>query len=102
MAPTAELTQPFGVYVHVPFCASRCDYCAFATWTDRDELMAAYADACIAEIGRAGRDEDLVPATSVYVGGGTPSRLPPDMLARILGALRIDTGAEITAECHPE
>ncbi len=96
------MAAPFGVYVHVPFCASRCDYCAFATWTDRDELMGAYADACIEEIGRAGRDEDLAPATSVYVGGGTPSRLPPDLLARILGAVPVEDGAEVTAECNPE
>ena len=96
------MAPPFGIYVHVPFCASRCDYCAFATWTDRDELMAAYADACTAEIHRAGHDEDLPPATSVYVGGGTPSRLPPEMLARILGALPITGDAEITAECNPE
>jgi len=96
------MAPPFGIYVHVPFCASRCDYCAFATWTDRDELMAAYADACTAEIRRAGRDEDLPLATSVYVGGGTPSRLPPELLARILGALPITGGAEITAECNPE
>ena len=44
------MSSPFGVYVHVPFCASRCDYCAFATWTDRDPLMADYADACAAEL----------------------------------------------------
>ena len=102
MSPRAQAAQPFGIYVHVPFCASRCDYCAFATWTDRDELMAAYAHACSAEIRRATRDEGLAPATSVYVGGGTPSRLPPDMLAEILGALSIDGDAEVTAECNPE
>src|ERR1700692_4821034 len=99
MAPTA---RPFGVYVHVPFCASRCDYCAFATWTDRDELMAAYVEACTAEIGRATRDEGLGRATSVYVGGGTPSRLPADMLSRILEAIVVEAGAEVTVECNPE
>jgi putative oxygen-independent coproporphyrinogen III oxidase len=96
------MTGPFGVYVHVPFCASRCDYCAFATWTDRDELMADYAEACVAELRRAGREEGLPPATSVYVGGGTPSRLPAELLARVLGAVVTDVGAEVTAECNPE
>ena len=43
----------FGVYVHIPFCRHRCDYCAFATWTDRDHLMVAYVDAVIADIARA-------------------------------------------------
>ena len=37
---------PFGVYLHVPFCAAKCDYCAFATWTDRHHLQQAYLDAC--------------------------------------------------------
>ena len=39
---------PFGVYVHIPFCAHRCDYCDFATWTDREHLIDAYVDACVA------------------------------------------------------
>ncbi|HVA02653.1 MAG TPA: radical SAM family heme chaperone HemW [Acidimicrobiales bacterium] len=96
------MDQPFGVYVHVPFCASRCDYCAFATWTDRDGLMAAYADACVAELERAVVDEDLAAATSVYVGGGTPSRLPAELLARVLEAVPVTGDAEVTVECNPE
>ncbi|HMC40815.1 MAG TPA: radical SAM protein, partial [Acidimicrobiales bacterium] len=70
------MARSFGVYVHVPFCTSRCDYCAFATWTDRHHLAADYVEACVAEAGRvldAGR-----PATSVFFGGGTPSLLPPE------------------------
>jgi putative oxygen-independent coproporphyrinogen III oxidase len=101
-AEPTPVSAPFGVYVHVPFCASRCDYCAFATWTDRDELMVAYAEACATELRRATRDEGLAPATSVYVGGGTPSRLPAALLAEILGAVVMAPDAEITAECNPE
>ncbi|HXQ61974.1 MAG TPA: radical SAM family heme chaperone HemW [Acidimicrobiales bacterium] len=92
----------FGVYVHVPFCSSRCDYCAFATWTDRDHLMAGYAEACVTEIGRAVTDEGLPRATSVFVGGGTPSRLPADLLAEILGAIPREEAAEVSVECNPE
>ncbi len=92
----------FGVYVHVPFCAARCDYCAFATWTDRDPLMAAYAGACAAELRRATHDEGLPAATSVYVGGGTPSRLPAELLGEVLGAAVVTPDAEITVECNPE
>ena len=73
--------------MHVPFCRSRCDYCAFATYTDRDHLMEAYAAACVAEIERALVDEGLPPATSVFFGGGTPSRLPADLLVAILDAV---------------
>ena len=94
--------EPFGVYVHVPFCASRCDYCAFATWTDRDHLMARYAAACVTELGRAAAEEGLPAATTVFFGGGTPSRLPGELLAEILGAVARRPGAEVTAECNPE
>jgi oxygen-independent coproporphyrinogen-3 oxidase len=92
----------FGVYVHVPFCRERCDYCAFATYTDRDHLMERYADACVLELRRAEEEGRLVPATSVFFGGGTPSRLPPDLLCRILDAVPRTPEAEVTVECNPE
>jgi oxygen-independent coproporphyrinogen-3 oxidase len=93
---------PFGVYVHIPFCRERCDYCAFATYTDRDHLMERYADACVAEITALRQQDELVPATSVFFGGGTPSRLHPDTLCRILAAIELAPGAEVTVECNPE
>jgi putative oxygen-independent coproporphyrinogen III oxidase len=96
------VAEPFGVYVHVPFCASRCDYCAFATWTDRDHLMARYAAACVAELRLAATEGELPAATTVFFGGGTPSRLPGDLFAEILGAVARHPGAEVTAECNPE
>ncbi len=92
----------FGVYVHVPFCRMLCDYCAFATYTDRDELMAGYADACRGEIERARAIEGMPPATSVYFGGGTPSRLPAELLVGILAAVDRTADAEVTVECNPE
>ena len=55
-----------GVYVHVPFCRERCDYCAFATYTDRDHLMERYADACILDVRRVFTDGDLPAPTSPY------------------------------------
>jgi oxygen-independent coproporphyrinogen-3 oxidase len=88
----------FGVYVHIPFCHHRCDYCAFATWTDRDGLMAEYAAACRNEVLEA----DLPAASSVFFGGGTPSRLPGPLLVSILSAIRRRPGAEVTVECNPE
>jgi len=101
-ATVEAAAAPFGVYLHVPFCRARCDYCAFATYTDRDELMVRYVDACAAEIERAGERGELPPATSVFVGGGTPSRLPADELCRLLGAVPTAPGAEVTVECNPE
>jgi oxygen-independent coproporphyrinogen-3 oxidase len=91
-----------GVYVHVPFCRHRCDYCAFATYTDRDALMERYAAACRTEIQRAFETGDLPAATSVFFGGGTPSRMPTQLLASILSAVPRALGAEVTVECNPE
>lgn len=96
------MTDPFGVYVHVPFCRHRCDYCAFATYTDRDHLMVSYVEACITELSRAVVDDALPPATSVFFGGGTPSRLPADLLGAILEAIPRWPDAEVTVECNPE
>jgi putative oxygen-independent coproporphyrinogen III oxidase len=87
----------FGAYIHVPFCSKRCDYCAFATWTDRFHLADRYLDACLIEASKESR-----PATSVYFGGGTPSLLAPDQIHRVLEAVAHAAGAEITVECNPE
>jgi oxygen-independent coproporphyrinogen-3 oxidase len=92
----------FGVYVHIPFCRERCDYCAFATYTDRDHLMERYADACVSDITRLTTRGDLPPATSIFFGGGTPSRLHPETLCRILDAIDRTDDAEVTVECNPE
>jgi putative oxygen-independent coproporphyrinogen III oxidase len=91
-----------GVYVHVPFCRRRCDYCAFATYVDRDHLMGEYVDALLVDIGRAVSQGALASATAVFVGGGTPSRLPQDDLCAVLAAIPSAPGAEVTVECNPE
>jgi oxygen-independent coproporphyrinogen-3 oxidase len=88
----------FGVYVHIPFCAVRCDYCDFATWTDRAHLIDEYVDACIRDVERRA----LPPATSVFFGGGTPSLLAEGQLVRILDAIPRADDAEVTVECNPD
>ena len=92
---------PFGVYVHILFCAARCDYCDFATWTDRAHLIDEYVDACVADLTRR-RDDGSPNATSVFFGGGTPSLLRADQLVRILDAITRADGAEVTVECNPD
>ena len=92
----------FGVYVHVPFCTRRCDYCAFATWTDRFSLAGEYVGACLAELRRARSAGEMPPATSVFFGGGTPSLLEPDAIGSILSEIQLDDGAEVTVECNPD
>jgi oxygen-independent coproporphyrinogen-3 oxidase len=94
------LVGEFGVYVHVPFCAHRCDYCAFATYSDRDYLQERYVAALIKEI-RGARSE-TPPATSVFFGGGTPSRLSAQQLLAVLDEIARTSDAEVTVECNPE
>ncbi|MFZ8997407.1 MAG: radical SAM family heme chaperone HemW [Ilumatobacteraceae bacterium] len=94
-------THPFGVYVHIPFCASKCDYCAFATWTDRHHLTEAYLEALALEIARA-VEAGLPLATSIFVGGGTPSLVDPDRLMDVVAAIPTAGGAEVTVECNPD
>jgi oxygen-independent coproporphyrinogen-3 oxidase len=89
-----------GVYVHIPFCASRCDYCDFATWTDRAHLVDDYVEACVVDLRR--RAGSYPPATSVFFGGGTPSLLPSDRLVRILDEIERAPGAEVSVECNPD
>lgn len=89
-----------GVYAHVPFCRHKCDYCAFATWTDRSHLETPYLDACIeqASVALAG-----APAPdTVFVGGGTPTLVDPDHLARLIESFGAAPRAEITVECNPD
>lgn len=120
--------RPFGIYVHVPFCTTRCGYCDFNTYTAA-ELGAGsaavspgrYPDLAIAEIrlarrvlagearrvlaGEEGHCAD-VPVSTVFFGGGTPTLLPPAALGGILRAIDAEfglaPGAEVTTEANPE
>lgn len=96
---------PLGVYVHVPFCSSRCDYCAFATWTDRHHLIDEYLEALRVDIARTFERRAAVddrPVATVFVGGGTPSLVPPATLAAALAEIPVAGGAEVTVECNPD
>jgi len=90
-----------GVYLHIPFCAKRCDYCAFATFTDRHHLATAYLEAMRTDILRtvvAG----MPLATSVFVGGGTPTNVPAHELVDVLREIPLAPNAEVTVECNPD
>jgi putative oxygen-independent coproporphyrinogen III oxidase len=90
--------SPFGVYVHIPFCHRRCDYCAFVTFTDRHHLHAEYAESLAVEV----RDAALPAADTVFVGGGTPSILDPALLAGVIATIPRHPDAEVTVECNPD
>jgi len=104
--------RPFGFYVHVPYCATRCGYCDFNTYTAKElgggASQSAYAQTAIAEIKLARQvlGSRHVPAETVFFGGGTPTLLPAADLVGILKAIREEFGltadAEITTEANPE
>ncbi len=100
------LHPPIGLYVHVPFCASKCDYCDFASYAGREADIPRYVDAVIREITRRGAETGHPQADTIFLGGGTPSLLDEFQVTRILNALfeafPMEEGAEITCECNPE
>jgi oxygen-independent coproporphyrinogen-3 oxidase len=93
------------LYVHLPFCRSRCGYCAFVVTTD-DSLRDAYLSALERESRIAAGESRGCSFDSIYLGGGTPSWLPPAEIARLLATLNrdfvIEAGAEITLEANPD
>src|SRR6266705_2110193 len=105
---TSTAPPLFGVYVHVPFCLTRCHYCDFVTYTGMEGLRRPYAAALLreAEVAAAGLGPEPPTVTSVFVGGGTPTLLPPGDLALVLDRLRgllpFAPGAEVTVEANPE
>jgi putative oxygen-independent coproporphyrinogen III oxidase len=114
--PAASLAalgqRPFGVYVHVPFCLSRCGYCDFNTYTAAELGSGAsrdsYAGLAVAELRLARRvlGTAAPPVSTVFFGGGTPTVLPPEDLGAILraigGEFGLAPGAEVTVEANPE
>ena len=98
---------PLGIYVHVPFCRSKCQYCDFYSLTEKhDKLIDGYLDATINHIKEAGALAPNYKVDTVYFGGGTPSFFGADGLATILTAIRrnfdVDASAEITFEANPD
>ncbi|MET4143698.1 radical SAM family heme chaperone HemW [Arthrobacter sp. UYCo732] len=107
--------RAFGLYVHIPFCAVRCGYCDFNTYTATElgggASQDAYADTAISEVRLAAgvlMDSGLParPLSTVFFGGGTPTLLPAEDLARILAAAvgewGLEDGAEVTTEANPD
>jgi oxygen-independent coproporphyrinogen-3 oxidase len=94
-----------GVYVHIPFCQYRCTYCDFATYAGEDEHMAKYVSYLVQEIDMRAPDAGARQVTSIFFGGGTPSRLPVDDVARILQSIgarfSVAANAEVTLEANP-
>ncbi len=95
-----------GVYVHIPFCASRCSYCDFFSTLRLDEMGHDYVEALIAEARLRKAELNGKPVKTLYMGGGTPSQLPLPLLARLIDGLKatLDLKAveEFTLEANPD
>lgn len=95
-----------GVYVHIPFCASRCSYCDFFSTLRLDEMGHDYVEALIAEARLRKAELNGKPVKTLYMGGGTPSQLPLLLLARLIDGLKatLDLNAvqEFTLEANPD
>ncbi len=89
-----------GLYVHIPFCKSRCIYCGFYS-TTLEEMKSAYVDALVREL-RLRQDETSEPWSTIYLGGGTPSRLSEAELTRLFEGIEYSKATEITIECNPD
>ena len=97
------MTNKLGIYVHVPFCESKCAYCDFASFVMPPDIKEQYFSSLIEEINSSpykGREVD-----TIYIGGGTPSCVKKEYIANVLVALRenfnVTEDAEISMECNP-
>lgn len=104
----ANGARRWGLYVHLPFCRQKCFYCDFPSYAGQEGRMAVYVEALLGELAREGAPLRAAwgPPRTVYLGGGTPTALPPALMERLLAGLREFLAAapdalEFTCECNP-
>lgn len=97
-----------GVYIHIPFCKSKCHYCDFNSYVGKDSLIPEYCNALIKEIGMYSGNDSFskkVKARSIYIGGGTPSLISEEYISRIIerckNCFEVSEDAELTIEANP-
>ncbi|MDD4291828.1 MAG: radical SAM family heme chaperone HemW [Clostridia bacterium] len=93
-----------GLYIHIPFCVSKCNYCDFVSFAHSESRIPAYIDALICEM--KSRKDKASSVATVFIGGGTPSLVPPKDFRRLMDAVydcfEVEKDAEITVECNPD
>jgi len=94
--------ERLGIYIHIPFCKSKCFYCDFNSYANHEELVGAYVDALKKEINNVSDNREV---PSVYIGGGTPSYIDAKYITEILEVVKnrfnVENDAEITIEVNP-
>ena len=92
-----------GIYIHFPFCASKCKYCDFNSYANKNDLQREYFQALLNEIKEYQSKKFIV--DTIYIGGGTPSLMFDGCISTLMSELKknfvIDADAEITIECNP-
>ena len=95
-----------GIYIHIPFCRSKCDYCDFYSLAGREDRMDAYQKALLAHIRETAPLAQGIPVDTIYFGGGTPSWYGARRIQELLSALsklfQVEKDAEITVEANPD
>ena len=104
--PQTSGRETLGIYIHIPFCRSKCDYCDFYSLAGREDRMDAYQKALLAHIGETAPLAQGIPVDTIYFGGGTPSFYGDKRLRELLGAIQkqfqVEKNAEITLEANPD
>ncbi|MBK8135440.1 MAG: radical SAM family heme chaperone HemW [Anaerolineae bacterium] len=93
------------LYLHIPYCTTKCTYCAFNTYTNLEGTIPAFVEALCAELATVAKSQPYTPVWSVFFGGGTPSLLSVSQFSRIFDTIRasfsVSADAEITIEANP-
>ena len=90
--------MPNACYIHIPFCKSKCKYCSFVSF-NRPELITGYIYSLLKEIGENYKGETL---NTLYIGGGTPSLVPTELLKKIINKFKLKNDSEVTIELNPD
>ena len=100
-----EAKKPLELYIHIPFCVKKCDYCDFLSFPAEEKMQEDYVEALLKELVFYGTKYKDRRITTIFIGGGTPSWLRADLILKIMETVRenfsVDRDAEITIECNP-
>ena len=100
------MADKLGIYIHIPFCRSKCDYCDFYSLAGREDRMDQYQKALLSHIRETAPLAQDFPVDTIYIGGGTPSYYGAKRLKELLGVVhklyKVEKDAEVTVECNPD
>lgn len=99
------MDNSIGIYIHIPFCKSKCNYCDFNSYSGREHLAGSYFDALFSEMGNSAEVLSGRPVKTIFIGGGTPSLVDPKYISSLLEVcskcFKVDSEAEISIESNP-